>query len=171
MKLTRVVNPQPGDYGLVHGSGFLMALVRWGTRSEYGHARLCVGYGPGDTIAIVEAQPPGAVTRVLSAWETQVTAWFTVDPTNTQRIAIANNGRDLVGIGYGWTDIAALAAWHVLGLRWRWLDRRINREDRLICSQLVALAYARAGIDLIPDQLPCEDTPADLAHATPTEET
>ena len=166
--LERIVDPRPGDYGLVRGTGFLMWCVRVGTRSKYGHAVMCVGYGPGlDTATIVEAQPSGAVQRTLTPAETFAITWFTAAPPPNVRGPLVTQARRLVGIGYGWTDIAALAAWHVLGVRWRWLDARINREDRLICSQLVALAYDRVCIELVPGHLPCEDTPGDLAHATP----
>ena len=165
MKARVIASPSPGDYGLVRGTGPAMWAVRWGTHSRFGHVRLCVDVD-GPAITVVEAKPAGALRRTLGKLEGAETTWVSVDPTPAQRAGIVTQGEALVGIGYGWTDIAALALWCLCGWRWRWLDTRINRQDRLICSQLVALAYARAGLVLMPDRLPCEITPGDLAHLT-----
>ena len=142
-----------------------MWAVRVGTRSRFGHARLCVAVD-GAAITVVEAKPSGAVERTLGVREAANTTWVTTDPTDTERTRIVTGGRTLIGIGYGWLDIVVLAIRCLLGVRWRWVDAIVNRLDRLICSQLVALAYHLAGITLVPGNLPCEDTPGDLAPAT-----
>ena len=139
-----------------------MWAVRVGTRSRFGHARLCVAVD-GAAITVVEAKPSGAVERTLGVREAANTTWVTTDPTDTERTRIVAGGRTLIGIGYGWLDIVVLAIRCLLGVRWRWVDAIVNRLDRLICSQLVALAYHLAGITLVPGNLPCEDTPGDLA--------
>ena len=150
----------PGDYQLIAGNGPAMWAVRIGTRSRFGHARIAVAVN--DTgITVVEAQPAGAVMRVLSPTETGDGAWYRPHPYPSPQAA-CDRARTLLGTPYGWIDIAALACRYVLHVDWRWVDAHIQREDVDICSQLVAIALRSGGVTVDPTMLPCEIVPGAL---------
>lgn len=135
------------------------AAIRLLTRSQVNHALIIVEpdeHGP----RYVEAQAKGAViTRGIP----RVLAQNDLQPlTDEQRKALSDAALSLVGTPYGFMDIVALGL-ACLGFRWRWLMNRVQREDRLICSQLVDRAYANAGIHLFNDGRPDSTvTPGDL---------
>jgi hypothetical protein len=60
-------------------------------------------------------------------------------------------------------DIVAIALQRVPGMVGILARVRLNRGDRLICSQLVARCYHAAGVDLFPKKSDNFVTPADLA--------
>jgi hypothetical protein len=43
-----------------------------------------------------------------------------------------------------------------------WYIKRLNSDGREICSQAIAVAYAKAGIQLIPGRPACLVSPGDL---------
>ncbi len=50
-----------------------------------------------------------------------------------------------------------------IGITWKWAAQRVADPSRLICSELVDLAYDRAGVHLFSDgRLPSGVTPGDL---------
>ncbi len=68
----------------------------------------------------------------------------------------------LLGTPYGFVDIAALDLADV-GLRQRWLERVVDRQHALICSQLVDQACPNAGVRLFTDgRMPGRVDPGDL---------
>lgn len=164
MEISFPTTPQAGDYGLVPGSGLAMRVIRWGTRSKYGHAFVCTAVR-GDRIEIVEAQPGGA--RVSHADHYPAVLWMRVEgATKAQRATIVRFAYAYVGTPYGWLDIAALV------LRWAGFQdksiwRRLEDDKTVICSQLVTRCYTEAGIALRPEKWACEVTPGMLEHATP----
>lgn len=150
---------QPGTFGLTRGSDFVGAAIRLLTRSQVNHAVIIVEpdeQGP----RYVEAQAKGAV---ITRGTPKVLVQNDLQPlTDEQRKALSDAALALVGTPYGFMDIVSLAL-VCLGLRWRWLMNRVQREDRLICSQLVDRAYADAGIQLFNDGRPDSTvTPGDL---------
>lgn len=151
------MSPLPGDYGVVRTTGFVAACIRLATRSPANHAFIYVGAGQ-----IIEARPEGA------RWGTIVpyphVRWSTHELTDVQREAIMRATQAQVGMPYGYLDIAALGL-NAFGIDLGWADRRVNQMNTRICSQLVAVAYAAAGIQLAPGKLPAEVTPADLLIA------
>lgn len=153
------MNPLIGDYGTVRTGGLAAKLIRFGTRSPVNHAFVYIGGGQ-----IVEAQPGGAAISQLSAY-TNVQWDKRIDSSDVGR-DIAKAALGMVGTPYNWLDIAALT-FACYGMRNRWIDRRIERDDRLICSQLVDKAYQLAGVQLFDDgRLPGEVTPGDLYDLT-----
>ena len=157
------MTPRPGDYGVVDirrgglACRLTSAVIRLGTRAPWSHAFVVV-----DDSTIVEATPRGARKAPLSSYRGLTTAYNDLEPrTAAQRSAITAAAVAMVGTRYGFLDIAALA-FVCLGMRWRWLERRVAREDRLICSQLVAKSYAAAGLFLFDDRPSQAVTPADL---------
>ena len=131
--------------------------IRLFTRSPWSHAFVVVS-----DRAIVEATPHGARIAALTDYNGSLVAFNDEEPKDdAQRHAIVDAARKMIGTRYGFADIAALGLVG-LGVRFRWLDRRVGREDRLICSQLVARAYAAAGLYLFDDRPAQAVTPGDL---------
>lgn len=153
------MTPRVGDYGTVRTSGVPAALIRLGTRSPVNHAFIYAGNG-----RIVEAQPGGAVWTELHYTNIH---WSDHFLTRDQRWSIAKAAHSMLGTRYGWADIAALS-FACAGIRSHAIDKRIERTDRLICSQLVDKAYELAGLHLFTDgRLPGEVTPGDLYNLAP----
>jgi uncharacterized protein YycO len=125
--------PALGDYGTVRTNGWAGLAIRIGTHSTVNHAFVYVGDGQ-----IVEAEPDGA--RLASVDEYANTQWSNIELTDVQRSAIATQARLMLGVPYGWPDIAALSL-ACVGIHSPAINRRIEDEHRLICSQLVDRAY------------------------------
>lgn len=155
--------PELGDFGVVRTEGIGSALIRFGTDSPVNHAFVYVGDGQ-----IVEAEPGGALLSPVNRHGDKV-VWSTgaVTLATIERQRIACYARTLVGTPYGWPDIVAIAlAQRRLGElvdSRTWWVRRIQTLDTLICSQLVDVAYNRAGVHLFDDgRLPGLVSPGDL---------
>jgi cell wall-associated NlpC family hydrolase len=88
--------------------------------------------------------------------------WSTLPLTDDQRAAIVAAGHAYVGVPYSYLNYAAIAARRLRSPAARFLRRYVNSTRHLICSQLVASAYAAAGIRLGQPE-PGDTTPADLA--------
>ena len=151
------MSPLPGDYGVVRTTGFVAACIRLATRSPANHAFIMAS-----PTTIIEARPTGARRSLLSEYDH--VRWSTHDLTPVQREAILRATGMQVGMPYGFLDILALA-FAAFGVDMRWADKRVNQLNTRICSQLVAVAYEAAGIQLAPGKLPAEVTPADLLVA------
>ena len=168
---------QPGDYACVsipwlkkrifghtipvpNVIGYLIRLATW---SRYDHSFIYVGSGK-----IVEAQPQGAVLSDLDKYTRDALIWSADNISPAQRKKIVNWALTLRGTPYGYLDIVYLGL-ATLGLKFNWILRRVEREDRLICSQLVAVSGENAKVDawLCGKKNACLVTPANLAtHAS-----
>lgn len=149
----------PGDYGVVRTSGFIGAAIRFFTRSEWNHAFIYIG-----DEQIVEAQPKGAVISPLKDYdEGNLLAFnYREKMTYTNGLRVAEQAKKLVGIGYNFIDIFVIFL-KQFGFNHKWINKRVSNDGRLICSQLVDLAYQNAGIHLFDDgRYPGDVTPADL---------
>lgn len=126
--------------------------------SKYRHAGVCIGGG-----YAVEAQPGGARVVSLSKYFGQPLAFSTgkltgVDAACLQRVAAIAVG--LEGTKYSFLDYLAIALKR-MHINLPWVMNRVKSSGHLICSQLVALAYLRAGHplysfwsgDVIPSEL------------------
>jgi len=144
-----------GDFGVVRTGGWAGALIRYGTQSPVNHAFVYIGDG-----RIVEAEPGGAVISSTDKYDKVI--WSSLPLTDTQRYLIVANAKKMVGVPYSWIDIAALAL-RTRGVKSSLVNHRIEKMNRLICSQLVDRAYELAGVHLFNDgRLPGEVTPGDL---------
>lgn len=152
------MTPEPGQYGVVRTTGWAPLLIRVVTRSKYNHAFIYVG---GDTV--VEARPSGAGYAALSSFD--IVLWQTTALTQGQRDDIVAEAHRLVGTPYSWVDCAAIGlakifGWHLPEV----VRKRLNRKDRLMCSQLVDTCDLRAGVHLFLDgRIPGDVSPGDLA--------
>ncbi|MGZ4587718.1 MAG: hypothetical protein ACXVX9_07930 [Mycobacteriaceae bacterium] len=151
--------PDLGAFGVSATSGWKAWVIRAVTRSAVNHAFVYVGNGQ-----IVEANPSGAAVGNVD--EYPHTIWSHMALTTQQRHAIANAADTLVGTPYSWVDdacigLADLFGWHVPEP----VRARLSRRSRLMCSQLVDVAYSKAGVHLFPDgRIPGDVSPGDLLH-------
>lgn len=149
--------PQPGNYGVSHGSGMVGELIRHATESWAGHAFIYIGAG-----MIVEGAPPA--TRLAPAASHPDAVWNLNEPlTGEQRTAVIARADALVGTPY---DYAAYIGFALEALKMRTgsqLAPEFKRDTWRVCSADVADAYGFAGIDLTAGlKVPNLVSPADL---------
>jgi hypothetical protein len=151
-----------GVYGVERDNGWIAACIRLGLRSQYNHAWIFVG------AKVVAAQPGGVrfddVPSVADmAIADELLAYLEkLRPGIGQEIAdIAILLGDKAG-PYNFLDIGALAL-RQFGVNLGFINRRIARTDRMMCSQLVDEVYKRAGVHLFSGRLSQDVTPGDLA--------
>jgi cell wall-associated NlpC family hydrolase len=150
-----------GTIVCVQTRGLLGALIRLGTRSKVNHAVIYIGGGK-----IVEARARGAVVSEAADYDdapqcNNAPQAAALAPDVAARIVAA--AESFVGIGYGFLDIISLALIHGFGWRWTPLIARVSKQNRLICSQLVAQAWADGGYKLDTGRALVQDvTPDDL---------
>lgn len=151
--------PQIGDYGVVHTNGFFAKLIRLGTMSRWNHAFIYIGDGK-----IVEANPSGVAVSPLGKYPAYYVAWNQHEKlSDDQRKRIVEHALSMVGVSYGFVDIANLA-FRILGLKIianTAIFKRASQRYGVICSELVAECYEAAGIDF---GSPISVTPGDLAY-------
>ena len=159
-------SPQPGDYGVERTRGFTAWAIRVATRSAFSHAFVVVRDG-----YVVEARSKGAVCRPLGIRDAiYSSAAIVLSPA--ERSDIVNAAMYLVGTPYSWLDIVSIGLLQY-GIRPKMIRDRVKRMDRLICSQLVDLAFSGGpphpddisyGVRLFADdRLSMDVTPGDLA--------
>lgn len=159
-----MTEPQIGDFGLTKMGGLAGAFVNFGQWfvgdfAPVQHALVYVGNG-----MVVQAMPSGAeLIRLEDA--SPVVKWSTglIPLTEEEREEVMWQALDLVGTPYSFLDYVSIAL-ERLGIRPKWVLNRVATSERLICSQLVTLAYERAGVLLFPGTFPGDVTPGDLWH-------
>jgi cell wall-associated NlpC family hydrolase len=157
-----MTEPQPGDFGLTKIGGLVGAFVNFGQWfvgdfAPVQHALVYVGDG-----MVVQAMPSGAeLIRLKDA--SPVVKWSTglIDLSTDERYKISVEALSLVGTPYSFLDYVSIAL-ERLGVRPRLVRDYVASTGHLICSQLVVLAYERAGVDLFPGTFPGDVTPGDL---------
>ena len=162
----QTATPPPGTFGLTRIGGLLgifVSLGQWivGDASRYTHAFVVLDDG-----TVMEAMPSGARIRSLEHGLSHFPIAFSwaIPLTDAQRAAIVREARACVGVRYGFSAYLHLALSR-FGVRWPWLMRYLERNGRMICSQLVDAVYARAGVQLFDDgRAPFDVTPGDLAN-------
>lgn len=144
----------PGRIGLtqIYGqAGLGIRVGQWLNGSgfeNYEHAFMDLGDG-----TLIQAEPGGAQIRPLSIYDGRKVYWCDTLYSHTQpahRQEIADAARAYKGVKYSFLDYGALAA-HRLGLDTDFLRHYIQDTGHMICSQLVARAYADAGYAIFLD--------------------
>ena len=156
--------PQPGDYGVQRNRGLAAWAIRVATRSKFSHAFVVVRDG-----YVVEASGKGAVRRPLGVRDA-IYSSDAIELSATDRNDIVSTAEHLVDTPYGWLDIISIGLLQY-GIRPKIIRDRVKRMDRLICSQLVDLAFSGGrvlqlaqGVHLFVDRrLSMDVTPGDLA--------
>jgi len=149
--------PQPGDYFVVRTNGWAAVLIRWATRSTVNHAGVLVS----DT-AVMEARPNGAGFAAFRDYAGAT--WSHFDLTPEQRTAIVAAANGFLGRPYSWLDCLCIGLADRFGTHVPTAVRnRLQRPDRMICSQLADSAYLDAGVHLFADgRDPGAVSPGDL---------
>jgi hypothetical protein len=155
---------RPGDVGFDAGTGVSGQVIRFGTKSAYGHCWIyhdlidvledgtevwdTVEAGPRNgVIHRLRTTPPNKVMRV---WQ-----------NDFERKDLLQASEALVGARYGWGEIARIVA-RILGIKVRrWRDN----PERVICSNHVtqAILAARPDFGLYLRYAPNEIWPGELA--------
>lgn len=154
--------PRPGDIGLSSSSGWIGNSIRRaqsiiGDYSFVTHAFIVLHDG-----YIIEAMPKGASFARVTKYPDALYSRFNL--TEDQRDLICEEAIRMEGTPYSWLDYLALGATH-FNIRPEPIRRRVADSGKMICSQLAAEAYRRAGVDLFPDnRLPMDVTPGDLSR-------
>jgi hypothetical protein len=162
---------KPGDYGVVRTTGFVPWCIRLLTRSAYDHVFIVIGADGNGDYDIVEAEPAGARYAKLSEYEGYDMLFNTGEPlTDAQRDAIVAEAHRLVGTPYGFLDIVRLGLMLTIRRAPKWLTKRADAEQAIICSQLVAMCGRAAGVDWLCGQsTPAMVTPGMLATRIATQ--
>ena len=158
--------PKPGDIGLSYGNAKFSRFVRFaqaliGDWAIYSHAFIYLGDG-----FIIESLPDGATINPLSNYEPENVIFSQFRLSKEQRIRICEEAIRLEGTPYSKLDFVAIGLEHYCKNCWlpRWLKKRVTNSGKMICSQLVAESYRRAGIELEPGMDPQGLTPGDLSR-------
>ncbi len=152
--------PIAGDYFVVKTHGLAGMLIRIGTFSEWNHAGIYIGDGK-----IIEARPQGVTISDLSKYDGYQIAWNQHEKFITpfeQRQRIVERAKGFVGDRYGKWSIFVLGI-KSLGLKiLPNLIKRAEKENSVICSQLVAWSYSVGGVK-VSSKKHALVTPKDLA--------
>ena len=153
--------PRPGDYGIVRTGTLLGRFIRVFTKSRFNHSFIVID----DKGTIVESTREGAVITPEGVQKYPDARYNRLDQlTDADRLRIIVQAQRLVGTPYGFLDIFVLGL-RQFGVNWEIINRKVSKSNKLICSQLVDLAYRRAGVKLFPEyRLPRDVTPGDLAE-------
>lgn len=149
---------KPGDYFVARTGGFVAKMIRLLTRSQHNHAGIIVD----DAGTTIEAYPKvgAALGNVKLYRRVNISR---LDLPEAIRADVVLEAYGLIGRRYGFLDIFCLALLQ-FGIRPRLVRQRVARSGRLICSQLVDVAYLFAGVHLFSDGRQSQDvTPGDLA--------
>lgn len=157
----------PGDYvcvDIIRGglpARLMGSAIRYATHSKYTHAFIITT----EDGEIIEARPEGAAKNHISEYKNMPMFFSTTDLTHQQREGIVSTALSLVGTPYGFLDIGYIGL-ATAGIEWEWLLDEVKREDRMICSQLVAHCGISHGVRQWLCGKSCDQlvTPADLAR-------
>lgn len=161
--------PTPGMFGLtrIGGlTGFLISIGQLliGDASRYSHAFIVL-----DDHTVMEAMPSGArIASLDSVMKRQPLAFSWAIPLNvTEKQRIVAKARQQEGVKYGFSAYLYLALMFLGFPKFvtEPLQRYLDRNGRLICSQLVDYVYRESGVHLFDDGRACYNvTPGDLAN-------
>lgn len=133
--------PVSGGYGCVDinggsiGSKIMGSMIRHFTHSEYDHCFVVLDAQAG---TILEAQPEGSHLANIREYS-GLPMVFSTDAVLGGNVGkLAQRAGAYIGIPYGFLDIIYLGLELGPGWRPRWLLGQVLRQDRMICSQLVA---------------------------------
>lgn len=157
--------PQAGDILLTIITGPVGLFVRvgqWitGDGAPYQHTALVVD----DHGTTVEAMPgrDGVRRNNVERYDNHRTCYVRVDMPEETRWVVAGAGLSLLHSRYSYSQYLSLALLGV-GIKPKRLRRYIASSKRVICSQLVDLAFQKARVQLFDDGRESGDvTPGDL---------
>lgn len=111
---------------------------------------------------IIEGQPGGARVGHVSQYRDRPVLYSKLPLTDAQRAAVSAVALRYEGVPYNFLAYVYLALWR-LGVRPKWLQRKVQSTGNLICSQMVDLILEEVGMNLFDDgRLNQDVTPGDL---------
>src|ERR1700722_754718 len=168
--MTALYTPRPGDIGLSHIAGTTGRMIRFAQWldgvgfEDFEHAFVVTDErGPGGKPMIVQAEPGGAQFVELPDYATPV-HWcigLSHKLTPAQRTAVSQAAIDFIGTPYSFLDYLSLTAKRLTP----WLpglQSYVESTGHMICSQLAAATYDKAGVPIWPGRWTGNDTPGDL---------
>lgn len=162
-----------GDVLLFESRSTFARVIRWATRSRFSHAAIAAWWGE-RLMAVESLEGKGcraiplsdvvAASKSIAVYRVRNGGW-------SQARQAAQEAVGRLGSSYGWGAIArdALARLPLLALLWH--SRHYSLDDledpgvRLKCSTLVAWAWRKAGVDLVPNLADRSTDPGDLARS------
>lgn len=151
---------QPGDFILVHQTGFFDKLIQFGqslrfpkSESQWNHVALVVS-PDGD---LIEAATEGVKQAHISKYTQDEYKLVTVDLSPEDRLEACAFARSCINDGYNWAAFLSSAFCCLFGLNFQF-----GFSGEMICSGLVAKSLEHGGKILLRDADHC--TPADLAE-------
>lgn len=154
--------PKPGDIGLTGSKSLTGRVVRAAQALIDDHSFVTHTFVVLEDGWIIEAQPGGAAFDRLEKYPDAIFSKFPL--TDDERSDICAEAIRMHGTPYSFLDYLALGLTHINFMA-EPVRRRVSSSGHMICSQLCAEAYRRAGVDLFPDKrLPMDVTPGDLAR-------
>jgi cell wall-associated NlpC family hydrolase len=145
-----------GDIVFFKGSDWISDVISKVTHSPYTHVAVVMHDNN-----ILEANAFIKV-RIRPIQKDEVFSVFRCNLTDKQRQIIYNAGEKFIGESYDYIQVL------------QWLYRLtinknglgiVNNANRLYCSELVDDVFEAAGIDLLPNRLDGDVTPADLLQS------
>jgi len=154
--------PRPGDIGLTGSKSLTGRVIRAAQALIDDHSFVTHTFVVLEDGWMIEAQPGGAAFNRLEKYPDAIYSKFPL--TEDQRIDVCVEAIKMHGTPYSFLDYLALGLTH-FNMSPEPVRRRVSSSGHMICSQLCAEAYRRAGVDLFPDKrLPMDVTPGNLAR-------
>jgi uncharacterized protein YycO len=143
---------QPGDIVFSKDKSLTSSIIQWRTMSQWSHVGVIVGKKKDSGWKTISARGKGVVYERLLDWTGYIQILRVNDITEQQRENFVNFCIEQVGKQY---DI------------WGFLDffcmKKIQREDRWFCSELIYRGLLNSGIDIFKNKkTPNFVTPGDL---------
>ncbi|HEX8464891.1 MAG TPA: hypothetical protein VF627_09775 [Abditibacterium sp.] len=154
--LARPNGPKPGDILLFSHAKGLNRLVTWFSHSRYYHCSIYEGQGHS-----IEARPEGVVRRDLMKDSGAVFRVIPMPESASEQVV--EYARGCLGKHYSVLDVF-LIIWRQLFPRFR---VPIVNDNSLICSEMICLAWRRAGLDLFPGHDASTLLPTDFERFLP----
>lgn len=160
MEINEFNAPSIGGFGVVRDKSVIAPLIRLATRSQVNHAFVVLYQDQGDW-RIMESRFHGAQLGWLSEYK-DCDVVFSRPLDRDTGLHVATEAIKLQGTPYNFLDIAVLGLMSA-GIKWKWLSRIAEKNNRAICSQLVDLANYNAKVHLYTDDRPMgKVVPGDL---------
>ncbi len=159
---TKVLNP--GDCILIGGKSFVSRGIKWFTNSKYSHVALYVG---GGEAYVIEATAAGVErTKFISLLKraSNLCIRRIPDLKVDEAELIKQKAYSLLYQNYDYFQFISMIPYFLMrklfGVNWTWL--LFNKRTKMICSELVAICYYAAGIEIAPYKKIKSITPNDL---------
>lgn len=146
---------QPGDIALsLNPDAWYATIITWVTRGRYSHVRLVIDRS-GKTI---EAFRGGVKYGKVRPTDVVVQAPL----SREQRAKVRETAEQFLDTPYGWIDVVVLGLGQ-LHIKLPYLNKRMDRWDRLFCSQLVDVVWRLLQFYAFDDRRQSQNvSPADL---------